>query len=412
MAAFEYKALDGKGKKVDGVIDADSAKSARSQLKGMGLFPSEIKEQKSNKGVTSGSGLNIEVDFSKMFQSVSAQELSEFTSQLETLFRTSVDVAEALQILGEQTDNEMLKLALVEIRDEVRQGKALSEAMRKHPKIFDHLYISMVEVGQESGNMDQVLSRLKDYTSKMVALRQKVTSAMTYPLLMGFISVGVVFALFVGVIPRIKTMFDSFGATLPFITRAMLFISDFLVTKWWLVLILLVFGFFAARKWLSTEEGLKQWHRIKINMPIFGEINRMVAISRFSRTLATLLRSGIPMAIALGTAKNVVGNLVLEDAIQKATDNIIKGRNFADPLAESGQFPPLVVRMIAIGERTGEMENMLLEASDTYDQRVESKLESLTSILEPIMIVCLGGVVVVVALSILLPMLNMSALAR
>ena len=154
-----------------------------------------------------------------------------------------MDVAEALQILGEQTDNEMLKLALVEIRDEVRQGKALSEAMKKHPKIFDHLYISMVEVGQESGNMDQVLSRLKEYTSKMVALRQKVTSAMTYPILMGVISVGVVFALFVGVIPRIKTMFDSFGATLPLITRIMLFISDFLVTKWWLVLVLGIFGF-------------------------------------------------------------------------------------------------------------------------------------------------------------------------
>jgi general secretion pathway protein F len=411
MSAFEYKAFDAKGKELSGIIDADNAKVARAQLKKQGLFPSEISEQKSGQ-ITKGQGLNVQIDVGKLFQRVSAQELSEFTSQLETLFRTGVDVAESLQILSEQTDNEMMRLALVEIRDEVRQGKALSEAMKLHPKIFNNLYISMVEVGQESGNMDQVLARLKEYTQKMVELRQKVISSMTYPALMGLISIGVVLALFIGVIPRIRKMFDSFGATLPLLTRVMLGLSDFLVHRWYFIAILVAGIFYGFRKWIESEEGRMRFDRFKLEIPIFGKLNRMIAISRFSRTLATLLRSGIPMAEALGTAKNVVGNKVLEEAIEDATQNIIKGHNFADPLAASGQFPPLVVRMIGIGERTGEMEQMLLEASDTYDQRVDAQLSSLTSILEPILIVGLGGVVVLVALSILLPMLNMTAIAR
>ena len=412
MAAFEYKALDLKGKSISGIIDADSAQNARSLLKKQGLFPSEIKEQKSSKKATSREGINIEIDFSKFFQRVSAQELAEFTSQLETLFRTSVDVAEALQILSEQTDNEMFRLALVEIRDEVRQGKALSVAMKKHPKIFSELYVSMIEVGQEAGNMDQVLARLKEYTMKSVALRQKVSSAMTYPLLMGFISVAVVLALFVGVIPRISKMFDSFGATLPLLTRIMLALSNFLIHQWYVVVAVIAIALYSIHQWQSTEKGKRQWDDIQLRLPIFGEINRMVAISRFSRTLATLLKSGVPMAEALETAENVAGNRVLQEVIQDATQNIIKGNPFSEPLGASGHFPPLVVRMIAIGERTGEMEEMLMEASDTYDQRVESRLESLTSILEPIMIVCLGGLVIVVALSILQPMLNMTAIAR
>lgn len=411
MAAYVYKALDSKGKSLNGIIDADSPKSARAQLRKQGLFPSELTEQTSG-SATKGSGVNFEVDFSKLFQRVSAQELAEMTSQLETLLRNSIDVAESLQMLSEQTNNAMLKLALVEIRDEVRQGLSLAAAMRKHPKIFNNLYVSMIEVGQEAGNMDQVLARLKEYTVKMVALQQKVITAVTYPALMGFISVSVVLGLFIGVIPRISTMFDSFGATLPLITRIMLGISNFLQAYWLFIPFIVGISLYTSLRYIKTPKGKTNWHAFLLKIPLFGNLLRMIAISRFTRTLATLLRSGVPLASALPIARNVIGNVILEDAIDKANNNIIRGQSLSEPLAQSGQFPPLMVRMIAVGERTGEIEELLFEASIVYDQRVDSQLSSLTSILEPILIVVLGGFVVLVAISILLPMLNMSALAR
>lgn len=411
MAAFEYKAFDSEGKSQKGIIDADSAKAARSQLRKQGLFTSELNEQKSSKA-TKGAGLSFEVDFSKVFQRVSAQELAEMTSQLETLLRNSIDVAESLLMLSEQTNNPMLKLALVEIRDDVRQGKSLASGMQKHPKIFNNLYVSLIEVGQEAGNMDKVLARLKEYTLKMVALQQKVVTAVTYPALMGFISVSVVLGLFIGVIPRISSMFDSFGATLPLITRIMLGISNFLQTFWLAIPIVGTVVIWGGLKYIKSPTGKKNWHKLLLRLPLLGDLNRMIAISRFTRTLATLLRSGVPLANALPIARNVIGNVILEEAIDLAINNILRGQSLAEPLGQSGQFPPLMVRMIAVGERTGEIEELLFEASNVYDQRVDSKLSSLTSILEPILIVVLGGFVVLVAISILLPMLNMSALAR
>ena len=411
MAAFEYKGFDAKGKAIKGVIDADNDKSARSQLKRQNIFPTEVKAQKSGQ-VVQGKGLSFEVDLKKIFQSVSVAELSEFTSQLETLFRTNVDIAEALQILAEQTDNEMLGLALVEIRDEVRQGKSLSSAMRAHPKIFNELYVSLVEVGQEAGNLDQVLSRLREYTHKVHAIRQKLFSAMAYPAIMGFISGGVIIALFIFVIPRIKETFASFDATLPWLTQFFINVSDFVVYRWFVVLFLIGASVFGFQKWVQTKKGARDFDRIKLATPVIGPILRMVAISRFSRTLSTLMKSGVPMTTALDTAKGVIGNIILAEVIQDAQESVLKGKNLAEPLSQSGEFPPLIVRMIGIGERTGEMEQMLKEASDAYDQRVDSQIDALTSILEPFFIVILGGFVGVVALAILLPMLNISAIIR
>ena len=411
MPAFEYKALNAKGTKVSGVIDADNAKVARTQLRKQSLFPTEVKEEASG-SATQGSGLNFEVDFSKMFQRVSSQELAEMTSQMETLLRTSIDITETLQILSEQTENKMLQLALVEIRDQVRKGETLSSAMAKHPKIFNNLYVSLIEVGQETGKLDAILGRLREYTGKMVDLQQKVIKAVSYPLLATIISGSVVLGIFVGVIPRIAKLFDSFGATLPLSTRIVLGISNFLVYRWYVLVIiagLIAYGF---PKWYKSKKGRKQFDTLLLKTPFFGNLFRMIATSRFSRTLSTLLKGGLTLADALPIAQNVLGNAVLEEVVQKATENIIKGYNFADPLAESGQFPPLLVRMIAVGERTGEMEHMLVEASDAYDQRVDTRLNSLASVIEPFMMVGLGGIVLLIGGSVLLPLLNMSALAR
>jgi general secretion pathway protein F len=411
VPAFEYKALDTAGKTRTGIIDADNKKVARSQLRKQNLFPTEVKEHISGKVMT-GEGLNIQIDFEKYFQRVSTQELAEMTSQMETLLRTSIDIAETLQILSEQAENKMLKLALVEIRDAVRKGESLSEAMKKHPKIFNNLYVSLIEVGQETGKLDDILGRLREYTSKMVDLQQKVIKAVSYPLLTAFISSAVVIGIFVGVIPRIRKLFESFGATLPLQTRIVLAISDFMVNRWYIPFALLLFLIFTVPKWLRSPEGKLKFDTFLLKIPFFGNLFRMIATSRFSRTLATLLRGGLPLADALPIAQNVIGNVILEDVVSKATENIIKGNNFADPLAESGQFPPLMVRMIAVGERTGEMEHMLIEASDAYDQRVDTRLNSLASVIEPFMMVALGGIVLFIGAAVLLPLLQMSALAR
>ena len=226
------------------------------------------------------------------------------------------------------------------------------------------------------------------------------------------ISGGVVLGIFVGVIPRIRKLFDTFGATLPLPTQIVLAISDFLLNRWYIPLVLVIIIAYTFPKWINTENGRYKFDTFKLKIPYFGNLFRMISTSRFSRTLATLLKGGLPLADALPIAQNVLQNVVLEEVVDKANQNIISGKDFAEPLLKSGEFPPLLVRMIAVGERTGEMEHMLIEASDAYDQRVDTKLNTLASVIEPFMMVGLGGIVLLIGSSVLLPLLNMSALAR
>lgn len=411
MAVFEYKGFDAGGKSVQGIVDADSPKAARAKLRKQNTFATEVWEQKAG-AATRGSGLKIEVDFSRFFQRVSTQDIATMTSQLATLVGSGIPMVEALSALVDQVENPLLKRVLVEIRQDVNEGDQLARAMRKHPKVFSSLYINMVGAGEQSGALDIVLRRLTDYTESQVKLQGKVTSAMMYPLLMGGVSALIVIGLFVGVIPRIRRIFDSFNAGLPLITRVMLGISDFLASYWWLVGLLIGGMVYGAWRWVRTPQGRKKWHRWKLTMPIFGKVNRLVAVSRFCRTLSTLLDSGVPILTAVGIVKNVVENDILAEAIENAGKNIREGQSIAGPLKESGEFPPLVTHMIAIGEKTGELEPMLGKVSDSYDQQVENMLGAMTSLLEPILILTMGGVVAIVALSILLPMLNLSAIAR
>lgn len=411
MAAYAYQGFDRAGKATKGVIDAETVKAARSKLRKQGVFPSNIAEQKAGKA-TSGSGLNIEIDFSKFFQRVSANDLADMTGQLGTLVSAGIPLVEAFGALIDQTENPALKLILVEIREQLNEGEPLHKAMRKHPKVFSTLYVNMVAAGEQSGALDTVLKRLTAYTESVVKMRSELIGALTYPALMGFISLGVVAGLFLGVIPRIRRMFESFDATLPWITQAILALSDFLQSYWWAILIVMVGGVFWFRRWVKTKAGRKKFDRFLITVPVFGRINRLVEVSRFCRTFSTLLASGVPIITAINITESIVGNVILQEAIREASKNISEGESIARPLKESGEFPPLVTHMIAIGEKTGDLEPMLTKVADSYDTRVESTLKGLTATLEPIMIVSLGGIVMVVALSILLPMLNMSSIAR
>lgn len=411
MAVFEYKGFDNAGKEVAGIVDSDSPKGARTKLRRQGVFTTDVWAQKAGKA-TRGKGINIEIDFSKYFQRIKPADIATMTSQLATLVSAGIPMVEALSALIDQVENPALKLVLVEVREDVNQGEGLAKSMRKHPRVFDHLYVNMVAAGEQSGALDIVLNRLTDYTENSVKLRGKVTSALMYPMLMGGVSVLIVAGLFVGVIPRIRRIFDSFGAGLPPLTRLVLGVSDFIQGYWWLVIIMVTGSVFAVRKWVRTDAGRRTWHRWKITMPLFGRVNRLVAVSRFCRTLSTLLDSGVPILTAVSIVKNVVENDILAEAISNAGRNIREGQSIAGPLKESGQFPPLVTHMIAIGEKTGDLEPMLGKVADSYDQQVENTLAGLTSLLEPLLILTMGGGVAIVALSILQPMLNLSAIAK
>ncbi len=413
MAVYEYKGLDGRGKAIAGIIDAEGAKSARARLRKQGLFPTDIKQQAvsgggKGKAEKSGGGLSREVDVAAFFQRVGIKDVSAMTTQLATLIGANIPMVEALAAIQEQCEKDKLKVILADVREKVNQGSGLADAMESHPKVFSDLYVNMVRAGEASGSLDLVLQRLASYTEGQVKLRGKVTGAMIYPILMSVVGGAIVMGLFVFVIPRIRRVLESFGQTLPAITRITLGISE-LVLGWWWALGLLGFGAYTLfRRWKSTKEGRFKWHTFLLKAPILGPIVRRVAVTRFCQTLSTLLDSGVPILTAVGIVERVVQNDVLAKAVREAAENISEGDSIAAPLRQSGEFPPLVTHMIAIGERTGELESMLGKVADSYESQLESTLEGLTSLLEPLLILVMGGVVGFIAMAIMLPMLNMS----
>ena len=412
MAVFEYKGSDAAGKAVAGNVDSDGAKNARAKLRKQGVFPTDVVEQNAKGGGVRGKGINIQIDFSKYFQRVSAQDLSSLTSQLSTLVGAGIPMVEALSAMIDQVENPKLRVVLAEVRDKVNEGSTLANAMRDHKTIFSDLYVNMVRAGETSGALDVVLLRLTEYTESQVKLQGKLISAMIYPVLMTVVGLGIVLGLFVFVIPKIRRVFDTFGESLPFITRALLGVSDVVVGYWWAFFLLAAAAAFFFRRWVATPDGRFKFDGYMLQVPIFGRLNRLVAVSRCCRTMSTLLSSGVPILSAMGIVATVVNNKVIEKAVVEASKNVTEGESLAGPLKASGQFPPIVTHMIAIGERTGELESMLGKVADAYDSEVDNMVGALTSLLEPVLILAMGGIVAFVAVAIMLPMMNMSAIAR
>ena len=412
MAVFEYKALDKGGKNVGGIIDADSKKVARTKLRKQGLFPTEVKEQRGGTGLVSeGKGLNREIDIAQYLEFITTRDISILTTQLSVLIGANVPMGEALSALVDQSEKSKLKVILSEVKEKVNGGSPLATALADHPQVFDFLYVQMVRAGESAGALDVVLKRLASFMDAQVKLNGKVQSALAYPILMGIIGVAIVGGLFIGVIPRIRGLFDSFGGdeALPWITRAIFFVGDIMVSRWVFVpIFFMVISLWGFRRYIKTKSGRERFDRFKLRMPIFGKVNRLVAVSRFARTLSTLLKSGVPIISALNIVRDVVGNVVIAAAIESAADNIREGQSIARPLEKSGQFPPMVTHMINIGERTGELETMLGTVADAYDDEVEQTMNAVTSILGPLMIVVMGGIVFVTALGLLMPMMNLS----
>ncbi len=400
MPVYEYKGVNRAGTKVKGIIDADNQRNARLKLKKDGVYVMTLadkmkaqQKKKASSGVTSGR--------------VSVDEISNMTRQLSSLVKANIPLVDCLSAVSDQSENSYLKEVLADCRNQVNEGSTLQKAMLKYPKAFDNVFVSMVGAGEMSGSLDVILLRLAEFTEARSELRSKVQSAMMQPVITIIAMIGILMGMFVYILPTITTILIDQGVEIPWYTQAVIDMSDFMVNYWYLIIISMVGGFSFFMVWKSSATGRPIWDRILLNLPIVGKLARMIAVSRFTRTLSTLLSGGVPMLTAMDIVRNVVDNAVLASAIDDARDNIREGESIAGPLKKSEQFPPIVIHMVAIGEKTGELERMLNQVAETYDFQVKNKVEGLTSVLNPIMTVLMGGVIGFIVISVLVPMMDM-----
>ena len=402
MPVYEYKGIDAVGKKVSGMMDAENEKVLRVKLRKTGVFTTEM--------FLSGSRattLKSDVKSIRLFKRVKVGELAHATRQLATLISANVPLVEALAALTEQIENDLLKKAISQVKEKVTQGARLADSLKEFPNIFSELYIHMVRAGEISGALDQVLTRLADFTEYQAKLVGKVRGALTYPLVMAVVGLLLMTFLMVRVVPGILSFFISSKQELPLPTKIVWGISQFMQSYWWIILPVIVIFVILLKRYFKKPSGKLKLDRFTLKMPLFGPLFRKLAVSRFSRTLATLLRSGVQLLPALEIVKYVVSNVVLADVIDKARTQVKEGESLAAPLRQSRQFPPLVTQMIAIGEKTGNVEVMLEKIADGYELEVDTTVNSLTTLLEPLMIVVMGGMVGLVVFAIMLPILQM-----
>jgi len=401
MAVYEYRGLTAAGSKSAGMVDADNPKSARLKLRKDGIFTTEIKSVTEVTTYAPGS--------KPLFTpSVTLSETAIMTRQLATLLGAGIPLLEAMTALTEQVEKGVAQKVCAEVRDGIQEGMSFATALSLHPKVFSSLYCQMIRVGEETGTLTPILQRLADHIEKQVRLKRQLTSVLTYPILMMGVSGLILIFLLTYVVPKVTIIFSDLNRALPLPTRILLSISDFAKHDgWMLVVAFIACGIWVKRRW-QTPAGRMQYEGWLLQVPLIGQVMRKSAISRFTKTLSSLLASGIPLLKSLGIVQKVVNNLHLEQAIEEAQKNIKAGESIAIPLKRSGLFPPMVTHMIAIGERSGELEGMLLKVSEAYDNEVETIVASLAALLSPLLILVMGAIVLFIVLAILLPIFEMS----
>jgi general secretion pathway protein F len=402
---YEYKAYGPGGKQQKGITESENQKAARQKLKKQGLAVYEIAERssaKTKKGIAEGQK-------SSFFQpKASVKDVAHMTRQIASLVKANIPLVDTLAAMVEQTEHQVIKLTLAQVRQDVTEGSSLAKAMVKHPRVFDNIFINMIEAGESSGTLSLVLMKLADLKEAQMRLRQKIVSGMTYPGLMLGVAALLMVGMFGYVIPQMKTIFVSMNKPMPPITQFLIDFSDFMISYWYLLIAFMVGGFFFFLKTIRSPAGKEKWDAFKLKLPILGPLIRLIGVTRFASTMSTLLASGVPILGAMNISKNLVGNVLLERAISSARENITEGQSIAGPLQKSGQFPPMVIHMISIGEKTGELPEMLKNVAETYEEQVSTKIEGLTSLLEPIMIVFMGGLVGFIVMAVMSPLLDMS----
>jgi len=402
MSSFKYSAKDTSGNTVTGTIDAPSQAEVLDQLRQQRMQVMKVKEARADRG----GGAPTPRPWSGK-KKARKGEIEFFTRQLATMISAGIPLLECLEILFEQAENSALQAALGMVIEDIRGGSDLSTALARFPRFFSNIYVSMVRAGEASGQLDEILCRLADYLEATARLRREIKAAMTYPVASLVLVFGITGFLMIVIVPKFKEIFDGLGVELPGITQSVMGASlwmkgNIVLTIGCALGVVLGFSF-----WKRTEGGKRIWDRAVLRMPVFGNLFRKVALSRFSRTFSTMIRSGVPILGCLEIVSKTSGNTVIESAVTKAMDSVRQGETLAAPLAKESVFPPMVVRMIGIGERSGSLESLLAKISEFYDQQVEAEVKGLTSLIEPILITVMGVVVGGIVLAVFLPIMKL-----
>ena len=395
MAVFEYKSLNQEGKSVKGRIEADSLRAAKSQLKLQGLFLQEI----------ASASLSKKPIQPLIKKGVKIKNMALFTRLLASLLKANIPLVEALSAIAQQTLDPFFSNSISDIRDQVNEGVAFHNALKSYPRIFDSAFTSLCEAGEASGTLDQILIRLADLMERRSKLSGKIRMALIYPGILFSFTLLIVVGLFTYVVPQVIEMFED-QENIPWMTAFTMKMSDFLINYWASFIIGSVIFFLLFIRWKRTPGGKRIWDRFALKIPVLGRLLKASDISIFSRTLSTLLYGGVPVLQALDIVKNAVRNEHIKEAVQTARDNIKEGESITAPLNRSGQFPPVVIQMIRIGEKSGELETMLEQIGESYDSQIDTEVNALTSILEPVMIIVMGCVIAFVVFSVMVPMLE------
>lgn len=405
MPVFEYKGYNQTGKKVGGVIDADNVKSARVKLRRQGILSTSVDHDTTAREIQ-------RAPVASLFNRITVKDISDFTRQLATLQGAGLRLVESLDALIDQAVNERFRKVITDVREQVSSGSSLAGAMENHSSCFDPMYVNLVRAGEASGSLGQTLNKLAMFSENRLRRKTKITAAMVYPVIMTLVGSGVLMFLLGYVVPKTKTMFEDMEQALPLPTVILLTVSDLMSNWWWAILATLALIGWLAWRYVSTQRGRDRFDRLSLKLPLFGPIVQSAAIARFAGSLGVLLTGGVELIEALRITEKAIGNRAIAGAIENAIINITEGEAIADPLRKSGLFPPVVTQMIAAGERSGSLDQMLDKITESYDFEVESALTALTSLVEPLLILVMGTVVGFIVMAILLPIFELSQIVQ
>lgn len=415
MPAYAYQGVSAKGRQIRGVATAENVGALKANLKREGVFLTSVNETNANSGgaaaAAAGGGRGREIDFSGLFDRVNPKMVAGTTRLLGTLLHAGVTLPESLKAMTDQVESQRLKSILSDIAVRVNEGSSFADSVARYPKVFPQLYVNMVRAGEASGALETVLFRLSEFLEKQIEIQGRVSKALMYPIVLSVLGAVIVAVLMISIVPKITGMFADMQAELPWNTKLLIFLSDFMAGYWWLILLAIIGFIVGFRKWRATPGGRWVGDSTLLSLPVVGELIRKIAIARFARTLATLLASGVQLLAALDIVRTLLGNAVLEKIVSEARDNIREGEGIAIALKRSRQFPPLVTHMIAVGERSGQLEQMLIDLSDAYDRETNQAIDKFTTLLEPLAIVVMGGAVGFVIYSIMGPIMMITEMA-